>query len=157
MTALIEATEGSTILRNAIFDLRPLSSWSKGYVTLLGDAAHAMTPNMGQGACQALEDAWVLASALRHIPSRVEALRFYQQKRLSHANMVVTYSRQMGAVAQGEHPLACWLRDHVLRLTPSRLLIKQMEPVVGHTLDLPDGSPSSMAATSEDVQDFNGE
>lgn len=132
---LIEATEASTILRNDIYDLQPLSSWSKGRVTLLGDAAHAMTPNMGQGACQALEDAWVLADTLRRTQPDAQALLTYQRKRLAHANMVATRSQQIGNVAQWEHPLACWFRDHLLMLTPPRLLIEQMKPVMAHTLN----------------------
>lgn len=58
ITTLIEETSVEEILRNDIYDLKPLSHWSEGRVVLLGDAAHAMTPNMGQGACQALEDAF---------------------------------------------------------------------------------------------------
>src|SRR5262249_16464657 len=63
--ALIEATDESKILRNDIYDLEPLPRWTDGRVALLGDAAHATTPNMGQGACQALEDAVVLGQCLR--------------------------------------------------------------------------------------------
>jgi 2-polyprenyl-6-methoxyphenol hydroxylase-like FAD-dependent oxidoreductase len=127
--SLIEATEASTILRNDIYDLQPLSTWSKGRVTLLGDAAHATTPNMGQGACQALEDAWVLAETLRRSQLGAQALLSYQQKRLVRANMVVTRSRQIGMVAQWENPLVCWLRDRLMMLTPPHLLGKQMESV----------------------------
>jgi 2-polyprenyl-6-methoxyphenol hydroxylase-like FAD-dependent oxidoreductase len=128
--SLIEATEASTILRNDIYDLQPLTSWGKGRVTLLGDAAHAMTPNMGQGACQALEDAQVLADTLRQSQPNAQALLSYQQKRLARASMIVTRSRQIGTVAQWENPLACWLRDHLLMLTPPRLLIEQLKPVM---------------------------
>lgn len=135
VTALLEATEASSILRNDIYDLQPLSQWSKGHVTLLGDAAHAMTPNMGQGACQALEDALVLAHTLRSMHPLTEALRTYQQNRLPHANSVLTRSRQIGTVAQWEHPLACWLRDHLLMLTPPHLLVKRLKPVAGYRLE----------------------
>src|SRR5262249_16974323 len=59
--ALIDATDESAIFRNDIYDRRGLNKWGEGRVTLLGDAAHPMTPNLGQGACQAFEDAVVLA------------------------------------------------------------------------------------------------
>ncbi len=132
-STLINATEDSAILRNDIFDLQPLTHWSKGRVTLLGDAAHAMTPNMGQGACQALEDALILARTLRHAHSLENALDVYQQKRLARANMVVMSSHRIGSVAQWEHPLACWLRDCLLALTPPQMLLKQFKPVASYT------------------------
>ena len=53
--AVIEATAETDILRNDIYELKHLRQWSHGRITLLGDAAHAMTPNLGQGACQAIE------------------------------------------------------------------------------------------------------
>lgn len=133
VSTLINATEASAILRNDISDLKPLISWSKGRVTLLGDAAHAMTPNMGQGACQALEDALILARTLRHAHSLENALDMYQQKRLARANMVITRSHRIGLVAQWEHPLACWLRDSLLALTPPQMLLKQFKPVASYT------------------------
>ena len=61
--ALIEATDESVILRNDVYDRPPLPHWSVGRATLLGDSAHPMTPDMGQGACQAIEDAVILAIA----------------------------------------------------------------------------------------------
>ncbi|GCE06987.1 FAD-dependent monooxygenase [Dictyobacter aurantiacus] len=129
VSTLINATEESAILRNDLFDLKPLTSWSKGRVTLLGDAAHAMTPNMGQGACQALEDALILARTLRHAHSSEKALDMYQQKRLARANMVLVNSRRIGQIGQWEHPLACWLRDSLLALTPRHLLLTQLKSV----------------------------
>ena len=62
---IIAATPEDAILRNDIYDRPPLIHWTRGRVTLLGDAAHPMTPNLGQGACQALEDALVLAHSLQ--------------------------------------------------------------------------------------------
>ncbi len=133
VSTLLNATEDSAILCNDIFDLQPLTHWSKGRVTLLGDAAHAMTPDLGQGACQALEDALILARTLRHAHSLEKALEVYQQKRLARANMVVMSSHRLGSVAQWEHPLACWLRDCFLALTPPQMLLKQFKPVASST------------------------
>lgn len=111
-------------------------------MTLVGDAAHAMTPNMGQGACQALEDGFVLAQSLHRVHPTSEALQSYQQKRLARANMIVTRSRTIGAVAQWEHPFACWLRNHLLLLTPSRLLVRQLEHIASYNFD-PDADPAA--------------
>src|SRR5262249_48152410 len=66
--AVIESTQEDVLLRNDIFDRPPVTRWSEGRVTLLGDAAHPMTPNLGQGACQAIEDAVILASLLQNRP-----------------------------------------------------------------------------------------
>ncbi|GCE45259.1 2-polyprenyl-6-methoxyphenol hydroxylase-like FAD-dependent oxidoreductase [Thermosporothrix hazakensis] len=131
VSELLKATEAASILRNDIYDLAPLASWSQGRVTLLGDAAHAMTPNMGQGACQAIEDACALAAALRTAHALPEALRLYQQQRLKHANGVLARSHMIGTVAQWEHPVACLFRERVLALTPGRLFLKQLQPIAG--------------------------
>jgi 2-polyprenyl-6-methoxyphenol hydroxylase-like FAD-dependent oxidoreductase len=73
---LIEAADESSILRTDIYDREPLGErWGEGKATLLGDAAHPMTPNLGQGACQAIEDAVVLASCLDEGDATAEALR----------------------------------------------------------------------------------
>ena len=70
---LLETTPTGTILRNDIYDLPPLEAWTVGRVTLLGDAAHAMTPNLGQGACQAIEDGVVLAGCLAKFEDILQA------------------------------------------------------------------------------------
>lgn len=62
--ALVEATPAEQVLHNDIVDIDPVDTFVRGRVVLLGDAAHAMSPNLGQGACQAIEDAVVLASEL---------------------------------------------------------------------------------------------
>ncbi|MEO0598375.1 MAG: FAD-dependent monooxygenase, partial [Chloroflexota bacterium] len=78
---LIRATPDDAILYHDIADIAPLSHWVDGRAVLLGDAAHAMTPNMGQGACQAIEDAMILAQALKQHPTLADALDAYQAKR----------------------------------------------------------------------------
>jgi len=130
--ALIDAADESTILRNDLYDLAPLPRWTDGRVALLGDAAHATTPNLGQGACQALEDAVMLGRCLTLEANVVTALREYESKRMARANMIVARSRQIGAVGQWENPLACTLRNTLLRLMPASMRMKQLEEVVGH-------------------------
>jgi len=128
--ALLDATPESAILRNDIYDRDPLSRWSEGRVTLLGDAAHPMTPNLGQGACQAIEDAVVLASCLANSPDIPTGLRDYETQRIPRTSQVVLASRRIGDFAQWENPLACGLRDLALRLTPRQVALRQMTAVV---------------------------
>lgn len=130
--ALIQAAREDAILRNDIYDRPPLMAWSKGRVTLLGDAAHPMTPNLGQGACQAIEDAVVLAASLRAGGSIVQALQTYQKTRLPRANMIATRSHQLGALVQRPGRSACWARNTLVRLLPAPLRLKQLEPVIAY-------------------------
>ena len=117
--ALISATPASSILRNDIFDRPPLERLGTGRITLLGDAAHPMTPFLGQGGCQALEDAVVLADCLSERSSVPEALRRYEARRGSRTTMFVRRSRQACRIAQLENPVAVRLRNAIFRMVPS--------------------------------------
>ena len=128
--ALIEATPPEAILRTDIADRAPLMHWSKGRITLLGDAAHPMTPNLGQGACQALEDAVVLARCLAQHSDVVVALRQYESLRIARSSAIVRQSRQLGWVGQWQHPWAVRVRELLLRSTPPAVQLRQIERVV---------------------------
>jgi 2-polyprenyl-6-methoxyphenol hydroxylase-like FAD-dependent oxidoreductase len=108
---LIAATDEGAILRNDIFDRRPVRHWGSGRVTLLGDAAHPPTPNLGQGACQALEDALVLSECLTEQREPVVALRAYEECRMRRSAAIIEQSYLFGKIGQWEHPLLCSLRD----------------------------------------------
>lgn len=123
---LIRSTPAAAILRTDIADRPPLSRWGEGCVTLLGDAAHAMTPNLGQGACQAIEDALVLSRELARADSLEHGLRAYEAARRDRANAVLVTSRKLGAVAQWQNPVACALRNTLFRAIPASMMKKQM-------------------------------
>jgi 2-polyprenyl-6-methoxyphenol hydroxylase-like FAD-dependent oxidoreductase len=124
--ALIASTPEDEILYNAIVD-RPFDPrWGEGRLTLLGDAAHAMTPNLGQGACQAIEDAAVLGACVQREPDVEAALRSYERIRRPRARWFVRESRRVGQIAQLENPLLCWLRDTASALTPRSLILSRM-------------------------------
>jgi 2-polyprenyl-6-methoxyphenol hydroxylase-like FAD-dependent oxidoreductase len=124
--ALLDAVREEDLLRNDIYDRPVLRRWGRGRVTLLGDAAHPMTPNLGQGACQALEDAVVLARHLSGGAGAEPALRAYEAERAPRANAFVTRSRQAGAVGQWSHPLAVRLRTGLVRHVIGRLQPRQL-------------------------------
>ncbi len=130
--AIVAATEEGAILRNDIYDRPPLKRWSVGRITLLGDATHPMAPNLGQGACQALEDAVALGRCLRAGDDIAQALRRYEQERAPRANMIARQSRLIGRVAQWDNTLACRLRDATLRTLPHWLLQQSFDRVVGY-------------------------
>jgi 2-polyprenyl-6-methoxyphenol hydroxylase-like FAD-dependent oxidoreductase len=113
--AIIEATEDSALLRNDIIDRPPTWPWGRDRVTLLGDAIHPTTPNLGQGACQALEDAVILADCLRKQGMQPQSLRHYEQLRRERTAWVVKQSWSLGKVFQWQNPLAMWLRSRLVR------------------------------------------
>lgn len=129
---LVEAAAPEAILRHDIADRPPLQRWGSGRVTLLGDAAHPMTPNMGQGACQALEDAVVLADQLAADANPVLALRTYEQLRIPRTTAIVNQSLRIGAVAQWDGALSGALRTLVMRATPDRLQERALIKLIGH-------------------------
>lgn len=124
---MIADTPASAILRTDIYDRPPLTHWAVGRVALLGDAAHPMTPNLGQGACQAIEDAVVLADCQSSTVDVASALRAYEARRLDRANTVVRRSRQTGWIGQIQHPVLAWLRAAALSRLPAHLQRRQLD------------------------------
>jgi 2-polyprenyl-6-methoxyphenol hydroxylase-like FAD-dependent oxidoreductase len=136
--ALIAAAREERILRNDIYDIDPMPRLTLGRIALLGDAAHAMTPNLGQGGCQAIEDSVVLAACLKASGRIEEALLAYERRRLPRTRKVVLMSRRLGAVAQLENPLVCGLRDFLFRMTPKSAAPRQMNSLFGYDALTPD-------------------
>jgi 2-polyprenyl-6-methoxyphenol hydroxylase-like FAD-dependent oxidoreductase len=123
--ALIAASKPDSILRNDVYDMESLPRWSDRRVTLMGDAAHPMTPNLGQGACQAIEDAVVLAACLKTNATVEGALLQYEGRRMARTKQIVLNSRRMGAVAQAENALVRRVRNAAMRATPRSIAARQ--------------------------------
>jgi 2-polyprenyl-6-methoxyphenol hydroxylase-like FAD-dependent oxidoreductase len=109
----VEATPEAAVLCNDVIDRRPVWPWGHGRVSLLGDAVHPTTPNLGQGACQALEDAVVLAHSLRGGGDITIALRAYEARRRRRTARVTQQSWSLGKVLQWQKPLAVRLREFI--------------------------------------------
>ena len=125
---IINSTKREQINTAEISDLKPTTIWHKGNVCLIGDAAHATTPNMGQGACQAIEDAYVLSECLNKYEI-AKAFSEYQKLRLPKAHQIVKASWIIGKMAHLKNPILIGLRNQMLRLTPSSVNRKQNEQI----------------------------
>ncbi len=128
--AAVEATPDSAILRNDIIDRPPVRKWSDGRVTLLGDAAHPTTPNLGQGACQAIESAYVLAKCLRESEDVRAGLLAYEQARFDRTAYITNESWKVGKLFGYENPVKCWFRDRLMSLMGG-YAPRQMERLIG--------------------------
>lgn len=123
--ACIEATHATSVIRHDVYDLaKPLAAFHRGRTVLMGDAAHAMTPNLGQGAGQGIEDAATLTLLLRAAqPADVErTLRRYSKLRRKRTAMLWQQSRWMGNVAQASGTLTAGLRDVGMRIAPEAMV-----------------------------------
>ncbi len=110
---MLAATDEAAILRTDVVDRDPLKRWGQDRVTLLGDAAHPMYPDMAQGAGQAIEDAICLAGTLRRAADPVSGLRDYEERRRDRANGFVKTSRIVNRMSLMEAPVMCAVRNQV--------------------------------------------
>ncbi|MGO1989224.1 FAD-dependent monooxygenase, partial [Mammaliicoccus vitulinus] len=122
---VLDAQEETGILQHDMYDLVPLKSFVSGRVVLLGDAAHATTPNMGQGAGQAIEDAVTLTNLIsdRDIES---ALTRYDKIRTKHTKKVILKSRKIGKSAQTSSTLKIKIRNKMLKKLSSKSLSRKV-------------------------------
>ncbi|MGW0393679.1 FAD-dependent monooxygenase [Streptomyces sp. NPDC003042] len=121
---LLERLDPAAVRQHDLYDLAgPLPRLHDGRIAWIGDAAHAMTPNLGQGGCQAVEDGVVLARLLDGAadPARIPAaLAAYTRARLARTDAIRVRARRAGRIAALSHPLAVAVRDLAVRATPAR-------------------------------------
>lgn len=124
---IILSTADCDILHHDLYDLKPLKTFHFNHVLLLGDAAHATTPNMGQGAGQAIEDALILSKALKETQDWRQAAIQYDRIRLPKTRKVTNLSRQIGVAAQWSNPILAKSRDFAFPFIPTSLLLKRLK------------------------------
>lgn len=131
---LIENTPQEQIVQHDISDLNRLETWHKGNICLLGDAAHATTPNMGQGGAQGVEDAFYIAHFLEKYKNPSEAFSAFEKYRRKKVDYIVNGSYQMGNMLH--HPIGQKLVRAALKITPTSILEKQMKNLYAVDLDV---------------------
>jgi FAD-dependent urate hydroxylase len=119
ISEIIQATH-SEIGAYTVHDIATIPTWHLGPAVLIGDAAHATSPNAGQGASLAMEDALVLAKCLRDLPDTARALVAYEQLRRQRAERVVAYSHRIGQSKTISNPVGVWIRDLIMPIALKR-------------------------------------
>ncbi|KAB2917619.1 MAG: NAD(P)-binding protein [Bacteroidetes bacterium] len=122
---ILDRTEDNALIYGPILDLAPLDKFAFGNILLIGDAAHATTPNLGQGACQAIEDAVVLADEMAKTTVYQNAFVNFEQRRLERTRYITLQSRKVGEVAQWQNPVLGWIRDRIMKNMPQSTKDKQ--------------------------------
>lgn len=119
---LIHDTYDDYFLHHDLYDIEPLDTFHYGRIILLGDAAHATTPNMGQGAGQAIEDAYELMRAFETFDTWENIAKVYNAKRVPKTKKVIQLSRQIGWVAQWDSTFLTSFRNILFPFIPKSLL-----------------------------------
>lgn len=126
---IISATKKDQIIVSDIIDLKPIKKWQNQNVCLIGDAAHATTPNLGQGACQAIEDAYILGKLLDNGMAIENTFEVYEKLRRKKAHNIVNTSWTVGKMAHIENRIAIGLRNFAMKNMPKSANKRQMDMI----------------------------
>jgi 2-polyprenyl-6-methoxyphenol hydroxylase-like FAD-dependent oxidoreductase len=124
---LIEATPDFMIRRTDLHDLPSLKNWHRSNICLIGDAAHAATPNLGQGGAQAVEDAYELVQSLQKEKENQQAFKAFQKKRYGKVKRIIFGSYWIGRIAHWRYFKG--LRNFFLKNTPTFIEEKQLNNI----------------------------
>lgn len=122
---LIENTEN--ILKNSLSDRIPHKGWTKGNITLIGDAAHPTTPNLGQGGCMAIEGAYLLAKCINKYGLSSKAYEIYEKYQFPRSKEIINESLKLGKMGQITNPILITLRNFFFKIIPSRVAMKMID------------------------------
>ena len=131
LSEVLAATADSDLIWSDIRDIKPMKSFAFGRVLLIGDAAHATTPNMGQGACQAIEDAVIFGKLMEQNPET--AFQQFDKVRKERVHWITNQSWKIGKVAQLTGP-GTTLRNGLLRVLPDSVNRKTLKRVADFRL-----------------------
>ena len=127
----LQKTKQEDIITTPIMDIKPISNYAFNRVLLMGDAAHATTPNMGQGACMAVEDVCVLYDELiKNETDILRAFEGYNRRRLKRTHYIIDTSRLAGKVAQWDNKFLMGVRNFVFRKLPQSITQSPLEDLL---------------------------
>lgn len=127
----LQKTKQEDIIATPIMDIKPISNYSFNRVLLIGDAAHATTPNMGQGACMAVEDVCVLYDELiKKETDILSAFEGYNHRRLKRTHYIIDTSRLAGKVAQWDNKFLMNIRNFLFRKLPQSITQSPLEDLL---------------------------
>lgn len=122
---LIENTEN--ILKNSLSDRIPHKGWTNGNITLIGDAAHPTTPNLGQGGCMAIEGAYLLAKCINKYGLSSKAYEIYEKYQFPRSKEIISESLKLGKMGQITNPILITLRNFFFKIIPSSVAMKMID------------------------------
>ena len=118
---LIAATDETDIIKTDLYDRVPALPWSQKNITLLGDASHPTLPNLGQGACMALEDVLIVTKCLVESSSPAVAFQNYESQRFPRTKSIVEQSLRSARMGQLANPITVKLRETLMKLMKSAI------------------------------------
>jgi 2-polyprenyl-6-methoxyphenol hydroxylase-like FAD-dependent oxidoreductase len=130
---IVTATPPAEVLVHRLHDRRPVSGWSRGRTTLLGDAAHPMLPFLGQGACAALEDAVALAAAFERNPQVEDGLAAYELARYARTAELIAGSARAARIALTGSSFGRRLRNALVARAPESIRLRQLDRIIGRS------------------------
>jgi 2-polyprenyl-6-methoxyphenol hydroxylase-like FAD-dependent oxidoreductase len=117
--SIIKNTDNDHVTRHDIYDLDSLYQYVYDRILLMGDAAHATTPNLGQGDCLSIEDAVCLAQMIQNDKNIDLAMNRFNKIRLARTKKVIHESWKFGKIAQIDNPIICTVRNKVMKWAPA--------------------------------------
>jgi len=114
-------------LKNSLVDRIPIKGWTKHNATLIGDAAHPTTPNLGQGGCLAIEGAFILAKSIQKYGLTKKAFSRYEELQFPRSKMINKESLMLGRMGQLSNPVLTGLRNFGYKIMPSGIAMKMVD------------------------------
>jgi 2-polyprenyl-6-methoxyphenol hydroxylase-like FAD-dependent oxidoreductase len=131
--AVLAATDPDDVLRNDLYDRGEARQWSRGPVLVVGDAAHPMRPHLGQGGCQGLEDAALLARFVDAADDLAAAFARFAAFRRPRVRSLVRESKVIGQIVNLRPALLSGLAGRATVLAPEALMTRHLAAVAART------------------------
>jgi 2-polyprenyl-6-methoxyphenol hydroxylase-like FAD-dependent oxidoreductase len=131
--AILAASSPGDVLRNDLYDRAPAPRWARGPVVLVGDAAHPMRPHLGQGGCQAIEDAAILAGFVDLSPDLATAFSRFAAFRRPRTRALVRESKMIGRVVNLRPAVLSAAASRATVLVPEALLTRHLAGVAARS------------------------